>query len=427
MIAHPAWSSRWTGCLLPSTTEPYQLEIKVDGHFNSKVYTTGSSILGQVVITPRNDIPFSHFEIVLEGTSTTRANFLHHSASQSSRTFLRLAMPICRRDLPESQNFAVNQTYTMPFTFVIPRQLTTGVCKHKYTSSAVRHQHSRPPPTIGSWENDDQASDCVTIEYAVKVRASNQTPDIERVKVMEASHPLKVIPALEEDPPLHITSEDKEYRLSRTKSIHKSILPSKLGKLKVSAAQPGAIIAPVNGRGSVGSKLSLSLAFTPLSKSSLPPSLNRVVARLESTTYYSLEPMESLPDLGDRSRQNLNPPLPYSATKKLDVCPVGELAWRSASTLKGKDTTFQFESDSGISGNAVGHSVCSIDIPFTLPDDGTVLLPTFHSCLVSRTYKLRVSLSFGPAGNEVRLVVPVQVAVSGIEEEVDEFLPEYKA
>ena len=50
-----------------------------------------------------------------------------------------------------------------------------------------------------------------------------------------------------------------------------------------------------------------------------------------------------------------------------------------------------------------------IVVPIELPEDG-IFVPTFHSCLVSRFYSLKVSLSLGSASRSISVILPVHMA-----------------
>lgn len=423
------------------------IEIVIDQHYSSKVYTTGSNITGHARIKSFRDVSFDSFEISFIGTAATRLDYVQSFPSHSCRTFMKLRMPILSSSLPNPRVFAAGQTYTVPFNFVVPRQLTIGACNHKCTSLAVREQHLRLPPTVGFWESNDQAPEMVRIQYAIKARAIEHTAGGAEI-VLGGQHILKVLPATPEDAPLDITSNDQRYNLSKTKTIRKSLFAGKLGKITASSIQPCALMLSPDGHRASSTVAHVDLEFAPSSLDAAPPKINSVTGKLTATTFFSGLPVENLPNLGGRISYAYGPALNYSTSTNLFSVGVEKPAWHQQRTSSARrdsgysSSHFEEEAcDSDASGRRGSRGrnakkeqavpfthVTSLDIPITVPiTNKKFFLPTFHSCLMSRTYTLQLNLSVGPTNTAVSLSIPLQIGVEAVHSpQAEDELPSFE-
>lgn len=429
------------------------MEVKIDQHFKAKVYTSGSTIAGHVAVRVLKDTSFDHLDIVFVGISATRLDFVQQYPSHSFRPFLKIRMPIQESDLPQDQVFRAGSEYKIPFHFVVPHQLTIGACNHTCLSPEVRERHLRLPPSLGAWDADDQAPDMTQIEYAINAKAIQRVNGA-AVKALEAHHVLKVLPSLPEEEPLDITFRDEWYKLSKTKTIRKSLFSSKTGQFTANAVQPNAVILSADGHKSSMTSVRVNLEYAPSSAETAPPKVNSVTGKLVSTTFFSAVPIDHLPNLGSRTNCESTPCLNYTTTHSLFTLPVDSVSWMQ------KDATSHARRDSGYSStviegdasetdnsaaegrgrqNSRGKSsktpklstvkhTTDLEIPFTISNSNKKLfLPTFHSCLISRTYTLQLSLSVGPTNTAIALSVPVQVGVESIYEPQDHELPSFES
>ncbi|KAM4064652.1 arrestin [Hirsutella rhossiliensis] len=418
----------------PAAQQKPTIDIHIDRHFNSKVYTSGATISGRAVVCPQRDTPFDDFDIIFTGIAATRLDFVQQYPSHSFRPFMKLRMPIPPSALPESNVFEAGKTYMIPFNFVVPHQLTLGACTHHCISPAVREQHLRMPPTVGFWEADDQAPEMAQIEYSVKARAYRKTGAANApTKFMEGYHMVKVLPALPEDAPLDITFRDERYSLSKSKTIRKNLFSAKAGKLTATASQPDAVMLSADGHGASTATARVTLEFAPSSVDNPPPKITSVSGKLTSATFFGAAPTDLLPNLGSRSVYTANPSLSYTTTSVLFSQSIGKMAWQQRNTFGRRDSGYSSlgveeeasETDCDGRGRAGGKSKGSkkcpiqhtalLEIPFSIPKTNRKLfLPTFHSCLISRTYTLYLNLSVGPGNTAITLAVPLQIGVETI-------------
>ncbi|XWW95391.1 hypothetical protein V2A60_003349 [Cordyceps javanica] len=403
------------------------IDVIIDRHYNSKVYTSGSVIAGRAIVKTVRDIAFDHFDIVFTGIAATRLDFVQQYPSHSFRPFLKLRMPISEDDVPEDRVFKADRTYTIPFHFVVPHHLPMGACKHQCEAGTVLDHHLRLPPTIGFWGADDQAPEMAQIEYAVKARAVKQEQGIPASKVMEGQHVVKVLPASPEDAPLDITFRDERYSMVKTKMIRKKLFSVKAGKLTAASTQPEAVMFTADGRDASTSAAHINLEFVPDSVDKKPPKITAVSAKLLSTTYFGAAPVNYLPNLGPRTAYHSNPCLNYTTTTNISNTTVDKIAWCQEKVDAGRRdsgySSSHLSPDSDGMAKGGGNKktgspikyVASLDIPFTITNTNRkIFLPTFHSCLISRTYVLQLCLHVGPANSTMTLSVPVQVGVETI-------------
>ena len=417
------------------------IDIKIDGHFNSKVYTSGSTLSGYVIIKAPRDTKYDEFDIIFTGIAATRLDFVQQYPSHSFRPFMKLRMPIDRSTLPQNGVFAAGQTYQVPFTFVVPHQLTLSACNHPCTSPAVRDQHLRLPPTVGFWEGDDQAPEMAHIEYSIKARLyRNAATSSEQItgKFAEGYHMVKVLPSLPEDAPLDITFRDERYNLAKSKTIRKNLFSAKAGKLTAFASQPGAAMLTADGRKASETSARIALEFAPTSPDAPPPKINSVTAKITAATFFGAAPTDLLPNLGSRATYTANPSLSYTSTNTIFANkPIDKVTWHSRTVSPRRDSGYSslgVDEDASESDGAgkpskkclVRHNAI-LEMPIVIPHSNRKLfLPTFHSCLISRTYTLQLTLSVGPTNTAVSLAIPLQIGVESVYEPQDGGLPSFE-
>ncbi|KAK2616290.1 hypothetical protein QQS21_000724 [Conoideocrella luteorostrata] len=433
---HSAADAVGAAAMLPKLArhDSYRLRFDLEQHFNAKVYTSGSAVKGRVVLEAFRDVHFDKLEICLIGVSTTQ-NFLQHESGIVATPFMKLLMPLARNSLPPDEVFRAGNDYSFAFNFIVPFHLTIGACRHKCTSPAVREQHLRPPPTMGFWDVDDQSPQMTQIRYAISVVATKKyVSEYLPVRVMEGSYMIRVLPAFPEDAPLDITSLDDQYALSKSKTIRKNYVASKLGRLTATAAQPKALMLSPDGHAVTGTSCRLKLAFASTGGDIPPPKINSVSGKLATHTYFDVSFLNRLPNLGNRRTYEAMSPYEYATSIRLFTLPMGNMSWKEErSSLEDfmfspaePSSTDQLRRTSAatcpeMSGTSRNY-VSDLDIQFTVPDNNKIMyLPTFHSCRISRAYILELSLSLGQTFTTLSLAVPLQI---GVEESHN--LPRYE-
>ncbi|KAL7629095.1 hypothetical protein AAE478_000613 [Parahypoxylon ruwenzoriense] len=419
------------------------MNIYINNHYRSKVYTTSSEVSGYVTINPQSDVWFDTIQIVLLGTSKTRIDAVNIPQA-TSHTFLKLTMPIPESSYPVPRVFEAGMNYTIPFTFVIPSTLTLNACNHQVANSSIQEHHIRLPPTVGSWEKDDFAPDMSRVQYVIKARVyRDEEAGGPGTKIMEAGQEIKVLPEVPEDAPLNITKNDDLYTMSKRKTLRKTILSPKSGKVTITATQPSAAMLSPDGQTITSTTVPLTLEFEPVSSDTLPPKVTGVSGKVAAVTYFSAGGINHYPNLKDWQRSfGSEGRGSYSGTTSVSTGPVGNIRWSP-------HLTAQARRDSGYSSETVSSSdsdhlpagttkktstsatvapkkskakalpspiyhTAQLQVPVQLPTQRRTFLPTFHSCITSRVYVLwiTVSVASGGATAHLALGVPLQIGVS---------------
>ncbi|KAI0020212.1 arrestin [Xylariomycetidae sp. FL0641] len=443
------------------------ISIHIDNHYRSKVYTTASTVSGHVVVRPQTDLPFDSVQILLLGTSKTRVDAVNIPQA-TSHTFLKLTMPVPASRYPGPRRvFEARQTYAIPFTFVIPAQLTINACNHNVSSEAVQAHHLRLPPSLGAWERDDFAPNMSRVHYCVKARVVPRRAaddhhhhhhhyEAETTKPpLEAQHEIMVLPATPEDAPLNVTKQDRLYAMSKTKAVRRSILSAKTGTVTARAAQPAPVVLSPDGTAPATTTATVHLEFAPSASGAHalpPPRVTAVAAKVTAVTYFSAGGINHFPDLqrdwtrsyGAEGRGS------YSSSVSIPSCtpPGEELTWSSRPTAQARrDSGYGTEEESAAlsssssggessgSRRALGNRgskttpppphtyTATLRVPVRLlPAHKRTFVPSFHSCIASRVYVLGLAVSLAGTGSSssstsstttLHLAVPLQVAVAG--------------
>lgn len=190
--------------------------------------------------------------------------------------------------------------------------------------------------------------------------------------------------------PFRLPEESPKTRnVEQEKVLKKGLFGKKRGKVSVDieATDSYSINVGQSTPTTMSNSLSLpiKMRYSPIS-ADLPPNVSSLSARLYARTKYSVDP--SKPQ--------------FTATYATSI-PILKTSTPSPST----PLWLEDSSTSAIS------FVSNLLIPMTLPpaagsSEKKVLLPSFESCLISRSYEIEVKIGF-EGGNEVVLKVPISI------------------
>ncbi|ESZ98144.1 hypothetical protein SBOR_1523 [Sclerotinia borealis F-4128] len=420
-----------------NTTKRPDVEIHLDDHHDGKTYTTFDALSGKASITSPHDAQFDEIHITLEGVTRTYVENITQSSATSKTTavhrFLKLVMPIREATYPRPRVVEAGKMHTFPFNFVIPEQLLPTACAHVCDADHVHLAHVQLPPSMGDREAsilDDLAPEMSKIQYSINARLIKCT-ELPRkpISIAEGSKKLQLIPMVAEAPPMSISADDKsDYSLSKTKSLRKGMFSGKLGKITVSSDQPGAIIlSSPNSSSAATIMATVKLQFEPHDLNSQPPRLGGLVTKINAMSFYSSKPAKSL-----RSRSgmatNFEPARQvYPTSVPLSSRCVEQVSWvkhlpqpdlsRRASTISSSSSEYSDNSQMPLKAQNKVYYTAEILVPVSLPSS-KVWVPSFHSCIVSRTYSLNLALSVhtpgtGVPASSVKLCLPLQIAAQG--------------
>lgn len=422
-------------------------------------YTSRDHIRGIVSITAKYDTPFDEIYVTFEGTTKTFVEKISTALPANGRTeafhvFLRLIQPIDAESLPEDRLLKAGQTYSIPFTFVVPEKLLPQSCTHSPANHKIHDLHLNLPPSLGdpmaaSIGNillDDMAPEMAVVSYAVKVRLFRGRNSSGKLNLItDTTRKLRIMPASAEQRPIPFPGGLKDdYRPRKEKEIKRGIFKGgKLGCLIMESFQPKSLrLPPLRSASSpkhthssaysscppVTTMATVNLRFDPTDPSSPPPKLSNLTTKLKVATFFSSTPLSDLPtritDFHYASAKGV-----HVETIQLSSRCVASAQWtrHSSPSSPSSFTSTSFSpTPSSLYTGGVFYTT-QILVPVTLPSSNNTtktFVPTFHSCLVSRTYALDLYLGTQAVGTtNLHIKLPVQISMRGGREE--EHAPEY--
>jgi hypothetical protein len=362
--------------------------------------------------------------------------------TEATHRFLTLRQPIDESSFPSPRIFVAGETYKFPFTFNIPAQLLPKACTHDVVADHVRETHLTLPPSFGDPDLsgfgsvllDDLAPEMSRIVYGVKVRIAQRNLSDNQISILgERLKKVRVKPAFEEQAPLNIDSND-EYRPKQEKTVKKGLFKGKLGTLTARTMQPKPFNIPgarTSENRPITTVAKLVLRFDPADESSAPPVLGSLHTKIKVSTFYASSSRDNLP-----SRTHVAFDMSqgvYAEDVALNSLCISKAKWEKQTATSNPVPEPLMRRDSGISdcstasdtANAFATGIlppsssyrsgtfytAQILVPVTLTEKKN-FIPTFHSCLISRTYTL--SLQFAAQGGpNMHLKVPVQICADG--------------
>jgi hypothetical protein len=327
---------------------------------------------------------------------------------------------------------------------VVPDRLLDHQCTHRVERPQVHEAHLRVPPSIGDpmlagdgqTLQDDMAPEMSKIQYTVRARmvkalATGSKPS----DVADKAIKVRVVPAVEEDPPLNINKDSKDFELRKEKDVKKGLFKGKLGRIIAEAPQPSGFRLPApKSRSScpISTMTTLHLRFDPVDDKHQPPTLESIVSKLRAQTFFGSVPFGSLPSKSTFSA--------WDTQRGHYVQPI-ELSSRCISSVEWQKHEGRVSSGTSLSrhqSNSSDHSTASANyipepsaayrpgtpfytakvlVPMSLPKNKT-FPPTFHSCSISRTYVLDLNVSYHTIGANVsapsiQLRLPIQISAAG--------------
>ncbi|CEN59287.1 Putative Arrestin (Or S-antigen), N-terminal domain protein (AFU_orthologue; AFUA_6G13380) [Aspergillus calidoustus] len=393
-------------------------------------FTTGDRIEGTVTISAAHLISFDEVDIKLEGTQTvTVERGAVPGRSGATQTFLRLRQPMQDSSYPTPRVIEPARTYQFPFTFVVPRGLLPHVCSHSKKNAHVHHSHTLLPPSLGDpmlAQNgktllDDMSPDMTRVTYQIRAEVL-QKPVVGPAKSLKVTQrKIRILPAVEEEPPLTVLDNDPVYRTRREKDVKRGTLRPRQGRLVAAASQPKPLqLNPPNKEPeSVSTAATVHLRFDPVGDEE-PPRLGTIWSKLRVATYYAAHPWEDYPNSSAVSVVGMTGDGVYYDTVPLSKMCLASAQWtkHAGNTLVRRDSLQSTSSAESITGPTACFSgdvyyTASVVVPVTLPKD-KAFVPTFHSCLISRVYTLDLCVSYHTPNMNiltptVSLKIPIQL------------------
>lgn len=369
-------------------------------------------------------------KVSIERQPTAAGQMGHATAHQ---TFLKLRQPINETEYPIPRAFDEGRTFRFPFTFVVPDYLLPQVCEHSKDNLHLKYAHTRLPPSLGDPMLagdgvsllDDMCPVMGQISYVIKVSISRKSP-VEGgrpTSLASVAKKVRIIPAVDEEPPLNVPDDSHEFCLRKEKDVRKGLLRGKYGRLVIAASQPKPIQcnppSPNGSNCSASTVATLYLRFDPLADEQ-PPRLGTIWTKIKATTFCGVTPWDDFPTKSPNLAWTQNKAV-YTETLSLSSRCLGSAQWEKHSdgnNLLRRDSMQSSSSAESVTGPSASYSgktfyTASILVPITLPRHKT-FVPTFHSCIVSRTYALDLCVSYHTPNANVlaptsSLKIPIQI------------------
>lgn len=258
----------------------------------------------------------------------------------------------------------------------------------------------------------------ISISYDIVARLWD-----EEGSIASASKTVRVIPSSDIQAPFPV-EEDESCRLRDERLIRKGPFKKKSGIISMEAELPGPILykdAACRQNQEQISEAIVTLHLDLTDNGSTPPRLGALKTRFLITSYYGSRCRECFPT----TQNTLHSPgqATYAAGIKVHNILCDKVGWyrvphalpqvESLGTNHGRKRHDSFASaiSFGSRRSSVAKTHCCyamrLNIPIVLPKQ-MVLVPTFHSCLVSRTYTLQFHLEI-EGSTAIELEVPVIV------------------
>ena len=425
-------------------------EIKINLSERRQIYSTGDRIQGTVTITAPTDTPFDELQIDFAGVTRTQLERMSTAGAVAGRPdalhqFLKLTQPELSQHYPPNRVLKAGKAYNFPFLFVIPQQLLPRVCTHKVQNPLIRDAHLALPPTMGDREHakktktpDDMTPEMASIRYGVfaklvKTKIEEKTgEDGEKVYVETGktslaarARKLRVVPKVDEQPPLMTGDEESDYIMRKEKPVRKGLIPKQTGTLVLEAEQPNSLHLQHfdNPEFRVSTHASITLRFDPVDGKATPPKLQTLHSKLKVKTFYASTARYDFP-AKPNSMSDLSQGYHVEQINLSDRC-VANVEWERHDAPKRQPSPPRRDSAcSAVSLGNMGSTpapskeykggayfTARLLVPISLPINKT-FIPTFHSCLVSRIYQLRLSLevSGNLPGQSANLKLPIQIS-----------------
>jgi hypothetical protein len=371
------------------------------------------------------------------------------TAPTSGRTtarhrFLKLIQPIDDALLPEDNVAKAGVLYTYPFEFVVPDRLLDQQCTHRVESPRVHEAHTHLPPSFGDpmlagdgqTLQDDMAPDMSKIQYIIRAKMIRaRATGTKSSEVADKAIKVRIVPAKEEDPPLSINEDTKDFELRKEKDVKKGLFKGKMGRITAEAPQPAGFVLPALKKRSsspITTMTTVNLRFDPVDDRVQPPPLGSIVSKLRAQTFFGSAPFRSLPTRSSVTAWDTQRGL-YIEPLELSSRCISSVEWRKhggenspVAGLSRRESNFSDLSKASVNYIPEPSSAyqpgtpfytAKVLVPMSLPKNRS-FTPTFHSCSVSRTYVLDLNISYHtPSATvstpSIQLRLPIQISAKG--------------
>lgn len=365
-----------------------EVRIDIRDHFVSKRYRPGSIVEGRVTINSLERLQSVGISIKLVCDSGMET--YHHSLSlETWHRLLDLDMPIPEHVMSDTQVLLPGRDYTVPFHFVLPEDLGSEACKHEIQSETTRAMHSQPPPSLNGWEREVLVPRGVWLQYGIIAQVlGTGTPSYTK---LASKQTFQFLPCARQQPAPVTTTADQTHQYRSSEQVKKHVYSKTRAIVTLSSDLPHVLIIPTSGTDLSTMLVHTDLHFECLDPEVILPQTCIVSADLKTETWSSDTSFHDWPHL---VAQKDSSSCVRSVAKRVQI----GLAWEPRTS-----------GESGVMHHRTGGIYSSrLGIPVRFLGEKELILPTFYSCLVARTYQLRVTVKIGTS--TVKLDFPIQLA-----------------
>ncbi|KOC12975.1 hypothetical protein AFLA70_34g004000 [Aspergillus flavus AF70] len=367
-------SAQYVPHLVASLSPTPTIEIRLTS--KQTVFTTGETLQGELVLYRRNAPQSARVSITLIGrtsTTVTKTTPFPNSGSIVDYTFLQMHHIETQGSCHDYRIF--------PFSFLIPGALPSDPCfEHIPPGTAAHHgkNHLQLPPSV-DYNSDKYCPEMCNIIYYVhaEVDIGNQR--------LHATRQIQLLPLYPEQPPrLWPEGEGSEIQMADSTGLRTSLLGAKTGHVTVRAREAKPLYLPPDQRHrSTMAPIRFDLSLESVLPEPTLPDSCQVKVTLEAVTYFTLLPMDQLPN--------------WQST----VNGQGQFFRASVCSWKNKSVGLQWIEKADYS-----HTT-SIVVPIPVSGD-VAIVPTFRHCYVAREYFAKVEVTVGYS-RTLRVKVPIQI------------------
>lgn len=412
----------WFAETAPSTA-PLILDLKID---NKRAFTSLERFTGKLTIKALVDTSFDNLEIKLTGTSRTYGRRVVPQAPNArtvttSHRFLELTQPDLLLHIPENRSFKQGRIYEFPFEFAIPDRMLPTTCRHVVASPLVHTYHTSMPPSFGDYELadvTDYAPKHASVKYRVVANVQDRSETGEPSEIASASEPICFIPK-ERAGGADVEAWDP-MRLSQAEMSVSKLWTKPTGKVAITSAQSTPFVLKdfrkSVWRSELSGQVKINLIFWPVNDEAKPPGQIDFNAILRTTTVSAVSPLTQLPSddpwSGPQIDTHTAPSIILSSRQ------FGDIEWVHDSPENAQLHEYRpsYEAPPAYAtAQGMASKLCyTAQITVSLDATSTSLLvPTFHSCLITRAYDLDLKLSLpGSAiglGPTMQIRLPVRI------------------
>ena len=406
-----------------SPTTPLILDLEID---NKRAFTPLEHFTGRLTIKALADTSFDKVKIQLTGNSRTYGRRVVPQLPTTrtvttTHRFLELTQPDILIHIPEHHLFKAGCLYEFPFEFAIPDRMLPATCRHAVASPNVHALHISMPPSFGDHELgdvDDCASRHASVKYRVVAKVQKTSETRKLSDIATASAPIQFMPKQRVGP--LCAGSWTPARLSNAEMSVGRLWAKPSGRIAVASVQS----APFTSkdfhssvwRSEMSGRVKIKLRFYPAYDDAEPPGQIDFSALLRTRTTSAVSPLAQLPSvdpwLGPEIDKHTAPSIILSSQA------IDHIKWvqepRESTRDDGNHPTYEAPPAYSTLQKETSKLCYSTEITASLGATSTFLLvPTFHSCLISRAYDLDLRLSLpGSAiglGPSMQIRHPVQV------------------